>query len=106
MDACQINFAKRVEEGMVCDVLAGEQGPSCCKVEHIPDLKVIHVRFVKSCDLVMDEAQEESPFDDDYEPPAFGISDSKVSCPVIHLRQQFGASPLHYIYTAAGCMVI
>ena len=75
MDACKIHFAKRVEEGMVCDVLAGEQGPCCRKV----DLKVIHVWFVKSYDLLMDEAQEESPFDDEYEPPAFGISDSEVS---------------------------
>ena len=84
MDACKTHFAKRVEDGMVCDVLAGEQGPSCRKVEHIPDLKVIHVRFVKSCDLVMDEAQQENPFYDDHEPPAFGISDSEVGCPVIH----------------------
>ena len=84
MDACQAHFAKRVDKDMVCDVLAGEQGPSCRKIEHIPDLKVIHVRFVKRCDLVMDETQEESPWnDDDYFPPAFsdvsGPSDPKVS---------------------------
>jgi hypothetical protein len=64
MDACKTHFAKRVDKDMICDVLAGEQGPSCRKVEHIPDLKVIHVRFVKLCDLVMDEAQEESTFND------------------------------------------
>lgn len=32
---------------MQCDVLAGEQGPSCKTLGHIPDLKVIHVRFLK-----------------------------------------------------------
>ncbi|KAK6167171.1 hypothetical protein SNE40_021266 [Patella caerulea] len=31
---------------MLCDVLAGEQGPSCKDVKQIPDLKVIHVRFI------------------------------------------------------------
>ena len=31
-----------------CDILAGEQGPSCKTLSHIPDMKVIHVRFVKA----------------------------------------------------------
>ena len=35
-------------KGLSCDVLAGEQGPSCHSMKHIPDLKVIHVRFIKS----------------------------------------------------------
>ena len=30
------------------DILAGEQGPSCKTLSHIPDMKVIHVRFVKA----------------------------------------------------------
>lgn len=29
-----------------CDVLAGEQGPSCKTLDQIPNLKLIHVRFV------------------------------------------------------------
>ena len=29
-----------------CDILAGEQGPSCKVLEQIPDLKVIYFRFV------------------------------------------------------------
>ena len=35
-------------KGLSCDELAGEQGPSCHSMKHIPDLKVIHVRFIKS----------------------------------------------------------
>ena len=35
-------------KGLSCDVLAGEQGPSCHSMKHIPDLKVIRVRFIKS----------------------------------------------------------
>ncbi len=35
---------------MVCDVVAGEQGPSCSSIKQIPDLKVIHVRFIQSSD--------------------------------------------------------
>eukprot|EP00794_Sanderia_malayensis_P000003 gene3-21646_t len=35
-----------------CDVLAGEQGPSCRLLEQVPDLKLLYVRFVSSvvCD--------------------------------------------------------
>ena len=43
--ACQKHFA--VDGTMTCDVLAGEQGPSCKSVKQIPDTKVIHVRFVE-----------------------------------------------------------
>ncbi len=35
---------------MICDVVAGEQGPSCSSIKQIPDLKVIHVRFIQSSD--------------------------------------------------------
>lgn len=27
--------------------MAGEQGPSCTSVDHIPDLRVVHIRFVE-----------------------------------------------------------
>ena len=33
---------------MVCDILAGEQGPSCTSVDHIPNLRVVHIRFVET----------------------------------------------------------
>ena len=39
------HFSPSLErKGLSCDVLAGEQGPSCRSMKHIPDLKVIHVR--------------------------------------------------------------
>ena len=34
-------------ETMSCEVLAGEQGPSCSPVKQLPNLKVIHVRFIE-----------------------------------------------------------
>ena len=47
--ACEKHFSSSLErKRLFCDVLAGEQGPSCHSMKHIPDLKVIHVRFIKS----------------------------------------------------------
>lgn len=43
--ACLRHFA--VDESMTCDVVAGEQGPSCHSFKQIPDVKVIHVRFIE-----------------------------------------------------------
>ena len=37
---------------MICDVLAGEQGPSCASLDQIPDLKVVHVRFIEPNGMV------------------------------------------------------
>ena len=61
--ACQKHFLPRVGKNLVCDVLAGEQGPSCSTVEQIPDLKLVHVRFIN----VPDEESEEDTLqlDDD-----------------------------------------
>ena len=49
-NACRRHFAPVVGERMVCDVLAGEQGPSCTSLEQIPDLKFVHVRFIEPND--------------------------------------------------------
>ena len=47
--ACEKHFSPLLErKRLSCDILAGEQGQSCHTVKHIPDLEVIHVRFVKS----------------------------------------------------------
>ena len=46
--ACHKHFEKRIESDMVCDILAGERGPSCSKMSQIPDQKVFYVRFIKS----------------------------------------------------------
>ena len=53
-NACRRHFASIVGERMVCDVLAGEQGPSCSSVQQIPDLKVVHVRFIEPNDRDVD----------------------------------------------------
>ena len=45
--ACEQHFTELKEsDDLVCDVLAGEQGPSCRTIGQIPDQKVFHVRFV------------------------------------------------------------
>ncbi len=41
------HFAATIGDSIACDILAGEQGPSCTSVEHIPDLRVVHIRFVE-----------------------------------------------------------
>ena len=46
-DACQKHFQPQIENDLVCDVLAGERGPSCKKMAQIPNKKVFYVRFVK-----------------------------------------------------------
>ena len=48
--ACEKHFA--VDKSKSCDILAGEQGPSCNKVKQIPDSRVIHVRFVEGVPVV------------------------------------------------------
>lgn len=50
--ACEKHFSSSLEcKGLSCDILAGEQGPSCHSMKHLPDFKVIHVRFIKSSSL-------------------------------------------------------
>ena len=46
-DACQKHFGPQIEKDLVCDVLAGERGPSYNKMAQIPSKKVFYVRFVK-----------------------------------------------------------
>lgn len=46
-DACQKHFGPQIEKDLVCDVLAGERGPSCNKMAQIPNKNVFYVRFVK-----------------------------------------------------------
>ena len=48
--ACMKHFRIPEDGILCCDVLAGEQGPSCLSVKQIPDFKVIHVRFIERSD--------------------------------------------------------
>ena len=43
---CERHFAAQIGTSLVCDILAGDQGPSCKTLEQILDMKVIYVRFV------------------------------------------------------------
>ena len=45
--ACKQHFASRVGDEMICDILAGEQGPSCSSLDQIPDMKVVYIRFIE-----------------------------------------------------------
>ena len=38
--ACLKHFAPQTGRSVVCDVLAGEQGPSCSKIKQVSDLKL------------------------------------------------------------------
>jgi hypothetical protein len=46
-EACMKHFASTIGNNQYIDLLAGEQGPSCTSVDHIPDLRVVHIRFVE-----------------------------------------------------------
>ena len=52
--SCEKYFSSRVGPNLICDVLAGEQGPSCKTVDQIPSLKVIHVRFINRLSVIED----------------------------------------------------
>ena len=48
--ACMKHFGLSMDGLLCCDVLAGEQVPSCSSVKRLADFKVIHVRFVERSD--------------------------------------------------------
>ncbi|KXJ04921.1 Eukaryotic elongation factor 2 kinase, partial [Exaiptasia diaphana] len=60
--ACEKHFFPQLGRGLKCDVLAGEQGPSCKSTDQIPSMNVIYVRFIS-----MIKEEDDSPvlvFDD------------------------------------------
>ena len=58
--ACEKHFSSVTQDGLVCDVVAGDQGPSCRTVEQLPDTKVIHVRFIENVENELDIMQDSS----------------------------------------------
>lgn len=68
--ACLSHFGRRVD-GMECDILEGEQGPSCSTLDQTSDLnKVIHVRFLSSdTNIVSIPDEKESENDDSFPIP-------------------------------------
>lgn len=61
------NWSNKIDPGFICDVLAGERGPSCQNIEHDPDLKLIHVRFIQKFHRVTEEATYEKVLFSDYD---------------------------------------
>ena len=63
-EACTSHFASKIGAGMVCDILAGEQGPSCGTIKQIPNTKLIHVRFIDETEVEIegkcDDTQSDS----------------------------------------------
>ncbi len=45
--SCLKHFASRIGPGFECDILEGEQGPSCFNVKQIPDSKLVYIRFIR-----------------------------------------------------------
>ena len=58
--ACEKHFSSVTQDGLVCDVVAGDQGPSCRTMEQLPDTKVIHVRFIENVENELDIMQDSS----------------------------------------------
>lgn len=80
--ACSKHFQ---EIDLVCDVLAGEWGPSCTSIKQLPDLKVIHVRFIEPLPTATSATGKYEPDKrklnqgrDDMNPP--GIPEYKKHC--------------------------
>ena len=45
--ACSKHFNSTLPAGMVCDILASQNGPSCTKLSHLSNFKTVYVRFIK-----------------------------------------------------------
>ena len=81
--ACEKHFSSVTQSGLVCDVVAGDQRPSCRTLEQLPDTKVIHVRFIESIDTELETVQDTSgsqPKRIKKTPNSFGGSPSKAGC--------------------------
>ena len=59
------HFLPTVGKSVMCDVLAGEQGPTCSTLEQMPDLKLIHTPFIEW----QEQDHESSMFPSPDEPP-------------------------------------
>ena len=103
-DACMKHFG--INDGkMTCDVLAGEQGPSCTSVKQLPSFKVIHVRFVD------EEAVVEIPVStgEQYlaEPPSKKRKPQRVGSPPMNhtsARIASAASPSKFVPRSLSVM--
>ena len=90
--ACEDHFLSQLKMQVECDVLAGEQGPSCKTLDQIPNLKLIHVRFVGTT-MKYNSKDLDSSSKDSVSPPTgkkmYEVPDSRTSCYLseIHSKQ-------------------
>ena len=85
--ACDEHFRRKIGPGFRCDVLAGEQGPSCNSISQIPNLKLIHVRFLRQsnpteryiADDVESDASDEESLHQKFKRPKKSITAPKLS---------------------------
>ncbi len=79
---------------MSIDVLASERGPSCSKISQLPNLKLIHVRFVMNTSKSSTSSQSLSGFLSHSRPVEFSkpISVSRVSKPISVSRVAIGGA--------------
>ena len=85
--ACLKHFA--VDPSMTCDVVAGEQGPSCRSFKQVPDSKVIHVRFIEQTNVeILDEPTLESTTDPKSPSPKKKCSTFKSATTALGQRSQ------------------
>lgn len=59
--ACEKYFTPLIGRKLNCDVLAGERGPSCHTIDQIPDLKLIHVRFLPGGKSTYEKIEDSEP---------------------------------------------
>ena len=69
--ACNQHFKGRLK-GMTCEILASVRGPSCSKLCQLPNLKLIHIRFVMAS--ATDKYNPLSDFDYETEAKTLGGS--------------------------------
>ena len=58
--ACMVHWSNKIGPGFICDVHAGERGPSCQNIEHVSDLKLVHVRFIQKFHRIRGAIQTQS----------------------------------------------
>lgn len=82
--ACGKHFQKKVDKDMVCDILAGERGPSCNRLSQIPNLKVFYVHFIKK-ETAFDITEDEDNLDLELEDSSSAVSLKKLFYVIVYV---------------------
>ena len=77
--ACETHFLSQLKMNVECDILAGEQGPSCSSLDQIANLKLIHIRFVGTA--MKRDSSQSSGFSSEFPAESeFGRPKTKKRC--------------------------